>query len=389
VITSAARTRLRRAVVATGAVLGTVSAAVLFAGPASAAVGPTVVLAGGVLSIVGDAGRNSFTVGRTPDGLVTLNDAEILGGRARVADVRLVVLEGGAGDDTLRFDQRNGPMPPGQFLGGDGNDQLLGGAGDDALLGGNGIDSLDGRTGDDTLLGEAGNDKAVGGPGRDVVLLGDDSDQFTWNPNDGSDVISGAGGGDTLIVNGSGASELIGFTSDGACLRITRDVANIVLDVCGVELVKANPSQGQDLVRLGDLTGSGTNQLQLSFGTVGVPDDGFDSVEVVGTGGDDRIRIGGPATSGAVGVSGLGVTTLVTGAEALSVRGLAGDDVIDAARLSAGAVSLTESGGADDDILVGTPGNDLLRGEEGDDRLEGRGGTDVLDGGTGQNVIIP
>jgi Ca2+-binding RTX toxin-like protein len=80
---------------------------------------------------------------------------------------------------------------------------------------------------------------------------------------------------------------------------------------------------------------------------------------------------------------------LVGDAEGLTVLGLAGDDVIDAARLSAGAVFLTESGAAGDDILVGTPGNDTLLGGDDDDRLEGRGGTDVLDGGRGNNVIIP
>jgi len=29
---------------------------------------------------------------------------------------------GGAGNDTLRFDEANGPMPRGEFLGGDGRD---------------------------------------------------------------------------------------------------------------------------------------------------------------------------------------------------------------------------------------------------------------------------
>ncbi|MET1007670.1 MAG: hypothetical protein ABWX96_19125, partial [Propionibacteriaceae bacterium] len=85
---------------------------------------------------------------------------------------------------------------------------------------------------------------------------------------------------------------------------------------------------------------------------------------------------------------GLPTTVQITGAEGLDVRGLAGDDVIDGARLGGGVVALGASGGDGDDTLVGTSGNDTLRGDDGDDRLEGRGGTDVLDGGRGDNVII-
>ena len=69
-------------------------------------------------------------------------------------------------------------------------------------------------------------------------------------------------------------------------------------------------------------------------------------------------------------------------------------DVIDASRLAAGTIALTEdsdigSVGFGDDTRIGSPGSDTLFGEAGDDRLEGRGGHDILDGGTGNNVIIP
>jgi hypothetical protein len=69
----------------------------------------------GVLKVVGDAGNNSFTVGRTPAGVITLNGAQVVGGAATVSNVSVVHLEGGAGNDTLRFDEANGPMPKGEI----------------------------------------------------------------------------------------------------------------------------------------------------------------------------------------------------------------------------------------------------------------------------------
>ena len=197
--------------------------------------------------------------------MITLNGAVVLGGAATIADVDLIVADGGPGDDTLRVDETNGAMPSTLFIGGAGNDQLSGGSGDDQLFGGDGIDAIDGRDGDDTLLGQAGNDKIIGGRGTDLVLSGEDADQFTWNPGDGSDVVDGDAGTDTLLFNGSAASEIVSLSSDGIHLRLTRNVANVTMTVGGFELVKTDLSRGQDLVQVTDLTGTGTNQLQIAL----------------------------------------------------------------------------------------------------------------------------
>jgi Ca2+-binding RTX toxin-like protein len=391
--TRAGRTaRVRQAILASGAALGLAYAGAAFAAPAgadgAAGTATAITLTRGVLSIQGDSGRNGFVVGSTPAGVITLNGTEILGGSVAVADVSLIVMDGGAGDDTLRLDERSGALPPAHLVGDAGNDQLGGGSGNDELFGGDGADSLDGSRGDDVLFGGAGNDKAIGGAGTDVAVLGDDSDQFTWNPGDGSDLVEGDGGRDTLLFNGSAASELVTIDPDGNRLRLARNVGGVVISVGGFELVKTNLSSGQDDLRVGDLSGTDTDQLQIGHAPANGTDEGFDSVTVAGTSAADRIRVVGPSAAGTVTVGGLHTAVLVTGAEGLTVLGLAGDDVIDAARLSAGAVFLSESGAAGDDILVGTPGNDTLRGGDDDDRLEGRGGTDVLDGGGGNNVII-
>ena len=71
------------------------------------------------------------------------------------------------------------------------------------------------------------------------------------------------------------------------------------------------------------------------------------------------------------------------------IKGLAGNDVIDASGLAAGSIQLTANGGDGADVLIGSAGNDTLQGGAGDDILIGNGGQDVLDGGPGANVVIP
>ena len=68
----------------------------------------------------------------------------------------------------------------------------------------------------------------TGGPGDDTVSLGDDSDQFTWNPGDGNDHVDGDAGTDTLIFNGSDRApstvrnRIVSFDSDGSRTTIRR-----------------------------------------------------------------------------------------------------------------------------------------------------------------------
>ena len=76
------------------------------------------------------------------------------------------------------------------------------------------------------------------------------------------------------------------------------------------------------------------------------------------------------------------------GNDRLTVNALAGDDVVDASALAAGAMLLTLDGGAGDDVLIGGAGNDTLLGGEGDDVLIGGPGLDTLDGGPGDDVVI-
>ena len=72
----------------------------------------------------------------------------------------------------------------------------------------------------------------------------------------------------------------------------------------------------------------------------------------------------------------------------LTVNALAGDDVIDASAVLAGAILLTLDGGDGDDVLLGGAGADTLLGGDGDDVLLGGAGADINDGGAGDNVVL-
>jgi hypothetical protein len=87
------------------------------------------------------------------------------------------------------------------------------------------------------LLGGDGNDMVNGGHGNDVAFLGSGNDVFVWNPGDGSDTVEGQGGTDTLLFNGANISEHIDISANGSRALLTRDVANISMDLNGVESI--------------------------------------------------------------------------------------------------------------------------------------------------------
>ena len=402
------RRKINRTVIgplAAGAAM--IGAAAFTAAPAQAASADvTVTLNGSLLTITGDSAANSLTVGRTAAGAITLNGTEVPG--ATTANVSDIVMDGGAGNDTLRLDETNGTMPRIEFRGGEGNDQLFGGSGADSLLGGPGADTLVGNGGDDTLVGDAGNDKVIGGPGDDTVSLGDGSDQFTWNPGDGNDhQVDGNAGTDTLIFNGSDRAasdpfetEDLSFASDGSRTTIKRAVTRQLplpsetdlMSLSGFELVKSELAGGPNSVSFdASMPRSDIGVIRVDLGPPIDPTQnrGHDNAaRFTGTEGADRIRIGGSAAAGAT-VTGLGPTVVLTRAQTLEVAGRGGDDVIDASGLAAGTVTqLIENGNEGNDTLIGSPGHDQLFGGPGTDRFEERGGNDLTDAVPGE-VVIP
>jgi Ca2+-binding RTX toxin-like protein len=260
--------------------------------------------------------------------------------------------------------------------------------------GGAGNDTITGSAGNDVLIGGDGNDLIVGGRGNDTAFLGAGNDTFVWNPGDGSDIVEGQGGMDTLQFNGSNANENIDLSAAGSRLRLFRDVGNVTMDVNGVEQVNVVALGGADTITVNDLSGTGVTDVNIDLTGAagsGTGDGQADTVIVNGTANADAITISGSGTTAVV--AGLSATVHITNAEgandSLRVNGLAGNDTINASRLHAGVIALTLDGGDGDDVLTGSAGNDLIIGGRGSDTAFMGAGDDtfVWNPGDGSDVV--
>jgi Ca2+-binding RTX toxin-like protein len=258
--------------------------------------------------------------------------------------------------------------------------------------GGTGNDTIFGSNGADTLLGGDGNDFIDGNQGNDTALLGAGDDVFQWDPGDGSDTVEGQDGSDTLLFNGANINERIDISANGARARFTRDVANINMDLNGVEKITFNALGGVDTTTVNDLGGTDVTEVNVNLaGTIGgTADDGSaDTVIVNGTNGADIVDVVGAGTS--VSVVGLAARTNVTNSEgandSLVIKALGGDDSITATTLPAGVVKLTIDGGTGDDTILGSQGDDTLLGGDGNDFVFGDNGNDLAQLGAGDDVF--
>jgi hypothetical protein len=234
--------------------------------------------------------------------------------RASVSAIHVAM---GAGDDTVRIDDTNGPFTttiPTTISGGAGNDTLIGGAGAETFLGG---------PGDDTV---------IGGRGNDIASLGSGNDTFVWNPGDASDVVQGGAGTDTMQFNGANVAENFTLAASGRHLTLFRNIGNVTMDTRGVEDVNLAVLGGADNITVNDLSGTGVSNVNLDLaGTAGgaTGDGALDTVTVLGTRGNDAITATGNG-SGAD-LSGLPAAISVVHGEAndqLAIDTLGGHDTV-------------------------------------------------------------
>jgi Ca2+-binding RTX toxin-like protein len=335
------------------------------------------------------------------------------------------LLEGGDGIDTAEVNGGNGsetftlaangsrvrfdrvdPAPFNLDIGTTENLVLNLNGGDDTFTAGNGLatlirltvdggagnDTITGGDGNDTLLGGDGNDLITGGRGNDVALLGTGDDRFLWNPGDGSDTVEGEAGTDTLQFNGANIAESFDIEASGGRVRFTRDVGAVTMDLSGIEKIAVNALGGADTIKVGDLSGTGVNEVDISVASAvgsATGDGAADTIQVDETNGNDTIAITGAGTS--VSVTGGGTLVSIIGAEGqdhLTVNGQGGNDVISAASLPAGIIGLTIDGGGGNDTLTGSHGDDILIGGDGDDVVAGGQGSDTALLGAGNDTFI-
>ena len=201
--------------------------------------------------------------------------------------------------------------------------------------------------------------------------MGDGSDTFVWNPGDGSDIVEGQAGTDTLLFNGANVNENIDLSANGSRIRLTRDVAAIIMDLNGLEQINLNALGGADTITVNDLTGTGLGTFNLNLAaSVGGGDGQADNVIVNGTNGDDNIVVAS-SVSGGVNIGGLVIVVRITAPDAtldrLTINALGGNDTVNASALNAGVINLSVNGGAGADVLSGSQGADIVNGGTGND----------------------
>jgi len=274
-----------------------------------------------------------------------------------VAQIRLLVLSGGAGIDYI-----NGYGTDDTLAGNDGNDELSGLGGNDVLLGGGGNDRLWGGDGNDTLDGGTGVDELDGGFGDDRLLHGE--------------TLRGYAGNDTYVfeVGGGGVVEDVGPTfgnMDVIELGVGILPGNVAVSRSGSNLVLSIPAGGSIVVNsyFNNIWGEYATIEEIRFTDPSVP-----ANERVWNTNAVLLRAMN-ATEGVDVISGLANVddTIVALGGNDTLNGDSGNDVL--------------NGGRDDDVISGEAGHDTLLGESGADRLFGGDGDDVLMGGSGADTL--
>jgi Ca2+-binding RTX toxin-like protein len=238
------------------------------------------------------------------------------------------------GDDSVRIDEVNGVFTDTEattISGGGGDDTLVGGRGNEMFLGGGGDDAIDGNQGDD------------------IALMGGGDDTFTWDPGDGSDVIEGQSGDDTMDFRGSGQNEAFDLSANGPRLRFFRNVGNITMDTDGVERVALEALGGADTATVNDLRGTDVRRLDIDLaGALGAAggDGQADALVLNATPGDDNVSI--RPEDGRVAVRGLVPKTFIANPEAagdtLTLNALGGEDLIRLGNGLGGLIKTTVNG---------------------------------------------
>ena len=250
----------------------------------------------------------------------------------------------------------------------------MGTQGADVIVGTAGDDQIFGLGGSDTICAMAGNDQISGGFGDDRLFGQGGNDTFIWNPGDSNDRIEGGSESDTLQMAGSNIGETIDLSANGNRLRLTRNIANIALDVAGVERVDFDARGGTDLIVINRLVGTAVQQVTLDLEGLpnsNTPDGEADSIILFGGPGNDQVTISN--VDNQINVSGLGPTIEIHNPEgaldSLGLQTLAGDDRVTAQGLAAGLIRFQVEGG---------PGNDTITGSQGPDALVGGADNDTF-----------
>jgi Ca2+-binding RTX toxin-like protein len=361
-----------------------------------------------VVAITGTLGANSkvsLDGGLGADRLVSAGDVNMTLTNAKLvaqqtfnlAGFESATLAGGAGNNRLDAGGFPGPVT---LDGGAGNDILIGGRVNDVLRGGAGFDTVvvSGNvnvTLTNNSIVAVGNDQfdgvenfnLIGGPGNNVFTLAG----FT-----GSATVNGAGGTDTLVVAHNANMVLSNAqltTSAGAKVNLVSIEAARLVGGTGNNFLNAAAT-----TRPVTLVGNAGNDTLLGG-------NGNDLLQ--GGPGNDRL-FGGPGNDKLDGGPGSNVLDGGPGQDGILIVGTAGDDVIRVRRLANNTAWIEYNGPVWDSqyfgetvFVYGGRGNDRIEmlpgegppwkaefyGQDGNDTLRGGAAGDVLNGGSGVDTI--
>jgi Ca2+-binding RTX toxin-like protein len=338
----------------------------------------------GVLVVNGDATDNTIVVSRTSSGKLQVNGGAVkVKGNPTFANTTRVQLFGQGGNDVLRIDELNGPMPPADLFGAAGNDTLTGGSGADRVY------------------GQAGTDRLVtnGGPGADLVEGGEGEDTVEFNGTDGAETLTATANGtrvrfdrlgqgafyldigavENLVVNANGGADTFTATGNLASLiKLNVDGGS------GDDTISG--SNGNDTLAGGDGNDFVDGQQGQDATLLGAGDDifqwdpGDSSEDVDGASGSDRLVFNGSSAAEVIGLAANGTSARLTrdiaaitlgldglervdlrtyaGIDTVTVDDLAGTDVADV-RVDLAAFGGAGDAAADTVVVKGGSGNDL------------------------------
>ena len=313
----------------------------------------------------------SLDIGTTENLVVNMNGGDdIFTGSNGLASLISLTVDGGAGNDTI--------------TGGDGNDTLLGGDGNDLIVGGRGNDVALMGAGDDTFVWNPGDGSDVvdGQDGHDTLLFNgaNINEQINLSANgsrlrftrDVGNIVMDVSGTERVDFNALGGSDLI-TVDDLSGTDVTEVNLNLGAAAGGgdgaADTVVVNGTNASDTI---DTVGQGTSATVLGLhATVNITNSegANDSLVVNALGGDDVVS----------------ASTMPADIIQLTVDGGAGNDTILG---SHGADTLL--GGDGNDFIDGNQGNDLALLGAGDDvfQWDPGDGSDTVEGQDGHDTML-